>query len=138
MAARRWPRNLSRGDRHRRLRPSVNRLEAANIAASSQSHQPFKGKHTLDDVIAAQSDSSGDRSLVRVFGLKLGKVVIDAGHGGHDTGTIGPHGLMEKDLALDVALRLGKLISTRLGRGGGLYPFRRRVYTAGRAYQNRE
>jgi N-acetylmuramoyl-L-alanine amidase len=41
--------------------------------------------------------------------------VIDAGHGGHDTGTIGPHGLMEKDLALDVALRLGKLITQRLG-----------------------
>ncbi len=63
----------------------------------------------------AKRDSSGDRSLVRVFGLKLGRVVIDAGHGGHDTGTIGPHGLMEKDLVLDVALRLGKLISKQLG-----------------------
>jgi N-acetylmuramoyl-L-alanine amidase len=42
-------------------------------------------------------------------------VVIDAGHGGHDTGTIGPHGLMEKDLVLDVALRLGKLITKQLG-----------------------
>src|SRR6185312_3281757 len=63
----------------------------------------------------AKRDSSGDRSLVRVFGLKLGRVVIDAGHGGHDTGTIGPHGLMEKDLVLDVALRLGKLITKQLG-----------------------
>jgi N-acetylmuramoyl-L-alanine amidase len=64
---------------------------------------------------AARRDSSGDRSLVRVFGLKLSKVVIDAGHGGHDTGTIGPNGLMEKDLVLDVALRLGALITQRLG-----------------------
>ena len=63
----------------------------------------------------AQPGSTGDQSLVRVFGLKLGKVVIDAGHGGHDTGTIGPHGLTEKDLVLDVALRLGKLVSQRLG-----------------------
>lgn len=63
---------------------------------------------------AAQSKNS-DPSLVRVFGLKLGKVVIDAGHGGHDTGTIGPNGLMEKDLVLDVALRLGRLITDRLG-----------------------
>lgn len=63
----------------------------------------------------AKRDSAGDRSLVRVFGLKLGKVVIDAGHGGHDTGTIGPNGLMEKDLVLDVALRLGKLITQQLG-----------------------
>ena len=57
----------------------------------------------------------GDRSLVRVFGLKLGKVVIDAGHGGHDTGTIGLNGLLEKDLVLDVALRLGSLIKSQLG-----------------------
>ncbi|HEY6987555.1 MAG TPA: N-acetylmuramoyl-L-alanine amidase [Bryobacteraceae bacterium] len=64
---------------------------------------------------AAKRDSSGDRSLVRVFGLKLGRVVIDAGHGGKDTGTIGPNGLMEKDLVLDVALRLGRLINGRLG-----------------------
>ena len=40
--------------------------------------------------------------------------MIDAGHGGHDTGTIGPHGLMEKDLCLDVALRLGALIEQKL------------------------
>lgn len=63
----------------------------------------------------AKKDSAGDRSLVRVFGLKMGKVVIDAGHGGHDTGTIGPHGLMEKNLVLDVALRLGALITQQLG-----------------------
>ncbi len=66
-------------------------------------------------VSPAKRDSEGDRSLVRVFGLKLGKVVIDAGHGGHDTGTIGPGGMREKDLVLDVALRLGKLISKQLG-----------------------
>ena len=41
--------------------------------------------------------------------------MVDAGHGGHDTGTIGPDGLMEKDLVLDVALRLGRLLETRLG-----------------------
>lgn len=64
---------------------------------------------------AAKRDSSGDRSLVRVFGLKLGRVVIDPGHGGKDTGTIGPNGLMEKELVLDVALRLGRLIKDRLG-----------------------
>lgn len=63
----------------------------------------------------AKPGTSGDQSLVRVFGLKLGKVVIDAGHGGHDTGTIGPNGLMEKELVLDVALRLGKLVNQTLG-----------------------
>ncbi|HEX4170214.1 MAG TPA: N-acetylmuramoyl-L-alanine amidase [Bryobacteraceae bacterium] len=63
----------------------------------------------------AKRNSGGDRSLVRVLGLKLGRVVIDAGHGGHDTGTVGPNGLMEKDLVLDIALRLGKLITKQLG-----------------------
>ncbi len=60
-------------------------------------------------------DGSSDPSLVRVFGLKLGRVVIDAGHGGKDTGTIGRNGLLEKELVLDVALRLGKLIRQELG-----------------------
>jgi N-acetylmuramoyl-L-alanine amidase len=58
---------------------------------------------------------AGDRSLTRALGLKIGRIVVDAGHGGHDTGTIGPNGLMEKELVLDVALRLGRLLETRLG-----------------------
>jgi len=44
------------------------------------------------DVREAQPTASGDRSLIRALGLKIGKIVIDPGHGGHDTGTIGPHG----------------------------------------------
>jgi N-acetylmuramoyl-L-alanine amidase len=63
----------------------------------------------------AQPTASGDRSLIRALGLKIGKIVIDPGHGGHDTGTIGPHGLEEKDLVLDVSKRLGKLLEARLG-----------------------
>ena len=62
-----------------------------------------------------QPTHRGERSLTRVLGLKIGKIVIDPGHGGHDTGTIGPTGLEEKDLVLDVALRLGKLIEQKLG-----------------------
>jgi N-acetylmuramoyl-L-alanine amidase len=37
-------------------------------------------------------------------------VVIDAGHGGKDPGAIGPSGLMEKDVVLDIAQRLRQLI----------------------------
>jgi N-acetylmuramoyl-L-alanine amidase len=59
--------------------------------------------------------STGRNSLTRALGLKLDKVVIDAGHGGHDQGTAGPTGLLEKDLVLDVALRLGALLEQRLG-----------------------
>lgn len=63
----------------------------------------------------AQPTADGDRSLIRALGLKIGRIVVDAGHGGHDTGTIGPNGLLEKDLVLDVALRLGKLLQNRMG-----------------------
>jgi len=63
----------------------------------------------------ARPTAAGDRSLIRALGLKIGKIVIDPGHGGHDTGTIGPNGLLEKDVVLDVAKRLGRLLETRLG-----------------------
>ena len=63
---------------------------------------------------AARHTSTGDTSLVRALGLKVGRVVIDPGHGGHDQGTEGTHGLLEKDLVLDVAKRVGKLIEDRM------------------------
>ncbi len=63
----------------------------------------------------AQPMAMGQRSLTRALGLKIGRIVIDAGHGGHDTGTIGPNGLEEKDLVLEVARRLGKMLESRLG-----------------------
>jgi N-acetylmuramoyl-L-alanine amidase len=59
--------------------------------------------------------SDGARSLTRALGLKINRVVIDAGHGGHDQGTAGSNGLLEKDLVLDVALRLGKLVEEKMG-----------------------
>ncbi len=42
-------------------------------------------------------------------------IVIDPGHGGRDSGAIGPRGLKEKDVVLDIALRLRRLIQDRLG-----------------------
>ncbi len=64
---------------------------------------------------AARHTANGDNSLVRELGLKISRVVIDPGHGGHDQGTQGPKGLMEKELVLDVSKRLGKLIEEKMG-----------------------
>jgi N-acetylmuramoyl-L-alanine amidase len=64
---------------------------------------------------AAVPTADGETSLVRALGLKIGRIVIDAGHGGHDSGTLGADGIQEKDVVLDVALRLGKLLHDRLG-----------------------
>ncbi len=55
----------------------------------------------------------GSQTLTRALGLKVDRIVIDPGHGGFDTGTIGPTGLEEKNVVLDVALRLRKLFETR-------------------------
>jgi N-acetylmuramoyl-L-alanine amidase len=65
--------------------------------------------------IPASANTKGKRSLIRALGLKVGRVVIDAGHGGRDPGSIGPTGLQEKEPVLDIAMRLGKLIEEGLG-----------------------
>jgi N-acetylmuramoyl-L-alanine amidase len=105
-------------------------VAAANVSPSvsdngvvnekSQRAKPLKATNASDkpDLIrttnAAAATHDGSATLTRTLGLKIGRIVIDAGHGGHDTGTVGPTGLMEKDLCLDVALRLGKIIQAKL------------------------
>ncbi len=96
----------------------------ATIASNPGGSAPKSGVRVLAsgrsgstslDIREAKPTAGGDRSLIRALGLKIGKIVIDPGHGGHDTGTIGPNGLEEKDLVLDVGRRLGKLLEARLG-----------------------
>jgi N-acetylmuramoyl-L-alanine amidase len=94
---------------------------AAKLAASpAEKSTPIKTKPANTSAAALKPPTEpkptrdGQHSLTRALGLKIGRIVIDPGHGGHDTGTIGPHGLMEKDLCLDVALRLGHLIEQKL------------------------
>ncbi len=62
----------------------------------------------------AKASTDAAQSLTRALGLKINRIVIDAGHGGHDDGTIGANGVLEKDVVLDVALRLATLVQTRL------------------------
>ena len=86
-------------------------------AKSSEKRSKASKKESIKtaEVREARPTADGDRSLIRALGLKIGKIVIDAGHGGHDTGTIGPHNVREKDVVLDVGRRLGKLLQQRLG-----------------------
>jgi N-acetylmuramoyl-L-alanine amidase len=112
-------------------------LANGDDAATSGAHQPQAGTQpailsaktrkskakaadgaTVADATPARAavpTADGETSLVRALGLKIGRIVIDAGHGGHDSGTLGVDGIEEKDVVLDVALRLGKLLSDRLG-----------------------
>jgi len=54
-------------------------------------------------------------TLAKQLGLGIKRIVIDPGHGGKDPGTCSPSGLKEKDIVLDVALRVAKIIKEKLG-----------------------
>ncbi|MHB2009357.1 MAG: N-acetylmuramoyl-L-alanine amidase [Acidobacteriaceae bacterium] len=89
-------------------------LQAAKIAtdidgSTTPVPQPQSPAYPVEPATSVQ------QSMARVLGLRVRRIVIDAGHGGHDSGTIGPDGVEEKDIALDVALRLGHLLQQRLG-----------------------
>ena len=55
------------------------------------------------------------REQVRAASRAVRRVVLDPGHGGQDPGAIGPSGLREKDVALDIAHRAAPLIARELG-----------------------
>jgi N-acetylmuramoyl-L-alanine amidase/putative methionine-R-sulfoxide reductase with GAF domain len=61
-----------------------------------------------------QQSASAEGAQVPPAASRL-RVVLDAGHGGWDLGTVGKRGLLEKDLALDIVNRLGDLVERRLG-----------------------
>lgn len=109
-----------------KLRPEVTPAQRAAISQATEgtSQRSARKKKSRSaaasdaadlEIREARPNAAGDRSLIRALGLKIGKIVIDAGHGGHDTGTIGPNGLLEKDLVLDIAKRLGRQLETHLG-----------------------
>jgi N-acetylmuramoyl-L-alanine amidase len=59
--------------------------------------------------------AAGGYSLARQLGLGARTIVLDPGHGGQDPGCIGKGGLREKDLALDIALRVRRLLEQKGG-----------------------
>ena len=109
--------------RRTRKKPAVVATAAAmdtHPAAAAPPDEPAEEDEGLNapphaPTHAAEPTAAGERSLVRTLGLKIGRIVIDAGHGGHDSGTVGPGGIEEKQVVLDVALRVGKLLKQRLG-----------------------
>lgn len=60
------------------------------------------------------ANRGGGFSVARQLGLGISRVVIDAGHGGHDPGAVA-FGISEAELVLDVALRLEKLLQAQPG-----------------------
>lgn len=100
-------------------------LARANKANSANRQPPLMGlpeitepiiPHTPNEARPAASTTSPATTIAGAVdakvasGVSINCVVIDAGHGGHDTGTISGNGMREKDLTLDVARRLKSYI----------------------------
>ena len=60
---------------------------------------------------AIKKRAASDVTLAEQLGLKVRRVIIDPGHGGHDTGTIGADGTKEKDVALAIAKKLRTVLT---------------------------
>ncbi len=77
-------------------------------AAARPSQAPTKAAVSLPET--PMLTSAPQPVDAAVFPLAVRKVVIDAGHGGGSTGTRTPQGTLEKDLTLDIAQRLQRLL----------------------------
>jgi N-acetylmuramoyl-L-alanine amidase len=93
---------------------------AADNAEKADRHDklPLPSRPVVPPALAApavpSANSNGRFSIARQLGLGVSRIVIDAGHGGHDPGAHG-NGINESELVLDVALRLRKLLDDQPG-----------------------
>jgi N-acetylmuramoyl-L-alanine amidase len=99
-----------------RVTPDVVQAEAANDPASNNLFISLRIRSESErkeiekkrrEAVKQNREHKRDR-------WKLDVIVIDAGHGGRDPGTVGVVGTYEKDITLSVALKLGQLIEKNL------------------------
>ena len=106
----------------------IKRVAADQLGESSQlafqmrtkveSHELYQSKDPSEIVISLRT--SIKNSLAQMKKVKdrwrLDTIVLDAGHGGKDPGTMGKKGTKEKDISLDIVKRVGLLLekNTRL------------------------
>ena len=92
---------------------------ASQIAMADRPNAPAAPSAPSTPVIAGKplppsANSTGKFSVARQLGLGVSRIVIDAGHGGHDPGA-SAFGISEAELVLDVTLRLEKLLQEQPG-----------------------
>ena len=94
-----------RGER----RAEISRLEES-ITARQEHALEFKPKHETPAIVEKKT-----RPLKKPLITKIRRIVVDPGHGGHDSGALGPNGVMEKDVVLAIGLKLRDLLKEELG-----------------------
>jgi N-acetylmuramoyl-L-alanine amidase len=72
-------------------------------ALENPAYNPYRERSSPD--LSAFLNDPG-MLLASIFDLKIKTIVLDAGHGGADPGAVGSAGTMEKDITLDIAMRL--------------------------------
>jgi N-acetylmuramoyl-L-alanine amidase len=104
------------------VKPSKEVAVSVAPAASKPSAEPLPlppipalDKHVAEARLkaAAKLTRRAELTLVEQLGLKVRRVVIDPGHGGHDTGAIGKEGTREKDVSLAIARKLADELKER-------------------------
>ncbi len=99
-----------------RLTISVHKHVASPVTASKPSIEPLTTIPKPSPAIEASPKPKRTASSSQPFEAPGNfQIVLDAGHGGWDLGSVGRKGLLEKDLVLDVVQRLGTLLETKLG-----------------------
>ena len=85
---------------------------AFQIKTKVESHELYQAKDPSEIVVSLRTPM--DNSIARIKEVKnrwkLDTIVLDAGHGGKDPGTMGQRGTKEKDIALDITKRVGLLL----------------------------
>lgn len=86
-----------------RSTPIVRAVKSAVAALTEPDDEPARAAKARE---MRSTALLGGTSLAAQLGLKIRRVVVDAGHGGRDTGAIGPKGTREKDVALAIAKKV--------------------------------
>jgi len=85
--------------------------KAADVKTASL-QDPFR---VVVDIYRPKESASQGAPKTNGGVTPLQLIVMDAGHGGHDSGAVGPTGVMEKDVVLDVTRRAARMVEEGLG-----------------------
>src|SRR5690606_24629218 len=90
---------------------------AGGPASPSSGPSLLMGQAAVPDVLNARFavENPGTIPIAELFNLQVNTIVLDPGHGGRDPGTLGATGMTEKDITLDVALRLRDRLERHAG-----------------------
>jgi len=85
----------------------------AEAPAPSRPADRAEDTAVVREIPVPEANRSGTYSIARQLGMKVARIMLDPGHGGHDPGAIGVGGLREKDVTLAIARRLREAILAR-------------------------